>query len=251
MLYYAAAKDTGGVHCIGAAVSASLTGPFLPNDAPIVCPVEQGGAIDPAIFIDEADNNAIHLAYKIDGNTKGFGGECNNMKDPIQPTPIMLQRMQDDGINTDTNTEPVQILDRTQEDGPLVEAPQIVKVDETFFLFYSSGCTRQPDYDLRYATAPSLTGPYERHEPPLLQTEEFKLTAPGSASVRYAGNPLQMGAAGTIGPSEVVAGGQWKLAVHGRVDTTIGGVRALFTAGLDFDSEGVRLVEGSGLVTEL
>ena len=250
MLYYAAADDTGAVHCIGAAVASSPDGPFAAGDTPIICPRERGGAIDPAVFVDETDNNAIYLAYKIDGGVLGHGGECGNSKPPIVSTPIMLQRMQDDGLTVDPSSEAIEILDRTAEDGPLVEAPQVIKVGEQYFLFYSSGCTRQPDYKVRYANASNLFGPYQRHEPALLQTKDFRLTAPGSASVRYAGNSLGKGAEGTTGPNGNVVGGQWKLAVHGRLNTTVGGVRALFVAGLEFDGGDVKLVEGNISVTE-
>lgn len=61
------------------------------------------------------------------------------------PTPIMLQRMRKDGITPDGL--PIQLLDRTPEDGPLVEAPDIVRSKEgVYFLFYSSGCTTDSSY---------------------------------------------------------------------------------------------------------
>lgn len=241
VLYYAATNGTGGIHCIGAAIGSSPAGPFTAGGAPIICPGRIGGVIDPTVFVDESDNNALYLAYKVDGNGRGHGGECNNMKDPRVPTPIMLQRMQDDGVTPKPGFDALQLLDRTKEDGPLVEAPVLVKAGDYYFLFYSSGCTRQPDYDLRYATATRLTGPYERHEPALVQTKDFRLTAPGSASIRHVGEGSNSGAEGTTGPS----GSEWRLALHGRINTTIGGVRALFTAGLDFDGKDVKVVDAS------
>ena len=251
ILYYAAAlNQSGSFHCIGTATASRPEGPYTPGEEPIICPQHKGGAIDPAVFVDETDSDALYLAYKVDGSTIGHGGECGNEKDPIEPTPIMLQRLTTDGLSVDHDAEAVQLLDRTEEDGPLVEAPQIVKAGDYYFLFYSSGCTRRPDYDLRYATSSHLTGPYERHEPAFLTTPEFRLTAPGSASVRFASSIGGHGI-GTTGPSrDDLTGGQWKLALHGRVNTTIGGVRALFTAGLDFDGRTVRMIDGSASVTK-
>lgn len=67
------------------------------------------------------------------------------MKEPIVPTPIMLQRMLKDGVSPDGSA--IQIFDRTAEDGPLVEAPDIVRSKEgIYFLFFSSGCTRDESY---------------------------------------------------------------------------------------------------------
>ncbi|KAL9049329.1 MAG: hypothetical protein Q9162_007279 [Coniocarpon cinnabarinum] len=250
VLFYAASINVGLTHCIGAAVASTPMGPFVPVHQPLVCPREAGGAIDPAVFVDEADNNAIYLAYKVDGDIRGHGGECNNMVEPVVPTPIMLQRLKNDGITLDKTFEPIQLLDRIAEDGPLIEAPSLVKAGDFYFLFYSSGCTRYPDYTLRYAFATNIAGPYTRAEPALLKTGDFSLTAPGSASIRYAHNVPGTSLEGTSGPgSEDGAPGSWKIAVHGRINTTVGGVRALFTAGVHFDGSLVTLVDGSTSVT--
>lgn len=64
------------------------------------------------------------------------------------PTPIMLQRMLKDGVTPDG--PPIQILDRIAEDGPLVEAPDIVRSKEgIYFLFFSSGCATDSSYASR------------------------------------------------------------------------------------------------------
>ncbi|CRK23815.1 hypothetical protein BN1708_018068, partial [Verticillium longisporum] len=49
----------------------------------------------------------------------------------------MLQEVGPDGFTKIGN--PVQILDRTEADGPLVEAPDIVRLEDgTYVLFFSS-----------------------------------------------------------------------------------------------------------------
>lgn len=244
VMYYAAADGSSHAHCIGAAVASSPSGPYTPQDKAIICPANQGGAIDAGVFIDETDKHTIYLTYKVDGNGLGHGGECGNMVAPIHSTPIMLQKMATDGITPASKSYPLQILDRTAEDGPLVEAPQLVKAGTMYFLFYSSGCTRNNDYTVRYAWAYDLTGPYNPAPKPLFATGDFGLTAPGSASVRYS----QAWGQSTTGPSGASQSGQWKVALHGRVNSNIGGVRALFVAGLEFNGTMVKVVNGTASV---
>ena len=53
VLYYAADQNgNGGKHCIGAAVGDYAHGPYTPEPTPISCNTAQGGAIDPAGFVD-------------------------------------------------------------------------------------------------------------------------------------------------------------------------------------------------------
>lgn len=92
------------------------------------------------------------MAYKVDGNNYGHGGICGNTVPPLVDTPILLQRLAEDAITP--VRLPVDVMDRTRDDGPLVEAPTLVRSDEgVHFLFYGSGCTRMPIYDLEYATS--------------------------------------------------------------------------------------------------
>ena len=233
ILYYSSmvssSKDTSipghpPPHCIGAAVSLTglPTGPYNPLNQTLACPLEQGGAIDAEAIIDV--DGSIYVVWKVDGNSIGNGGECGNTVSPIRPSPIMLQKMQSDAVTPAADA--IQILDRTEEDGPLVEAPMLIRSDQgVYFLFYSSGCTRTPDYDVRYATSSTITGPYIRASTPLLRTGDFGLEAPGSVGI-------------VKGPD-----GQWKMAFHARVsDATIGRVRAMYTSGLKLDGTIARIV---------
>jgi hypothetical protein len=99
VLYYSAAtRHATRSHCIGAAISntTSPAGPYQPLHTPISCPIEKGGAIDPAPFIDI--DGSFYLAWKVDGNNVGHGGSCGNTVPPLMPTPIKLQKMASDGI---------------------------------------------------------------------------------------------------------------------------------------------------------
>lgn len=79
--------------------------------------------------------------------------------------------------------EPQQILDRGPADGPLIEAPNLIRIDDDFILFFSSNCWSSDQYDISYATSTNLKGPYTRAERPLLVTGNYGLRSPGGASV--------------------------------------------------------------------
>ncbi|KAI0884349.1 glycoside hydrolase family 43 protein [Annulohypoxylon maeteangense] len=166
-------------HCIGTAVSSTVYGPYVPDDEPFACDLSVGGSIDPSGF-EDADGRR-YVLYKIDGNSIGHGGSCGNTVEPIMPTPIILQEVEQDGVTK--IGDPIQIFDRTDEDGPLVEAPSMVRTaNGMYILFFSSGCYLEPTYNVNYATASSLTGPFERADDPMIRTGEYNLRAPGGAT---------------------------------------------------------------------
>ncbi|MCJ1419844.1 hypothetical protein MMC32_006200 [Xylographa parallela] len=194
VLYYAAtfAADTSS-HCIGAATSDSVTGPYTPIAATIACPTSQGGAIDAAGFTDY--DGSQYVVYKIDGNNIGNGGNCNNANAPIVPTPIMLQQVSpSDGYSL--IGQAVQILDRDQGDGPLVEAPSLVRVPDSsaaggwmYVLFFSSNCYSGSEYDTSYAISTNgITNggaDYAKSSTPLLVTggDNNQLYSPGGLDI--------------------------------------------------------------------
>ena len=76
-MYYSAttASDTAK-HCVGAATSKTVTGPYTPvGSTALICPLSQGGAIDASGY---NDNGSRYIVYKIDGNSIGNGGACGN-----------------------------------------------------------------------------------------------------------------------------------------------------------------------------
>ncbi|KAF3356421.1 hypothetical protein VdG1_03701 [Verticillium dahliae VDG1] len=122
-----------------------------------------------------------YVVYKVDGNHDGNGGDCGNSVDPVVSTPIMLQEVGPDGFTKIGN--PVQILDRTEADGPLVEAPDIVRLEDgTYVLFFSSWCYASDKYNINYAVSRGVEGPYIRSLRPLLQTGDYGLKSPGGAT---------------------------------------------------------------------
>lgn len=189
VMYYSGQLANKTKHCVGAATSDTILGPYTPSESWFECDVSVGGAIDPSGFLDA--DGLRYVVYKIDGNSIGHGGSCGNTKKPQMATPIMLQRVSAaDGVTKIGAA--VEILDRSAEDGPLVEAPALLRTTGgRYALFYSSGCYSSSSYDIRYATASSVRGPYTRAAAPLLGSADARLnlTAPGGAT------PVQNGSA--------------------------------------------------------
>lgn len=192
MYYSGEAKSDLRHHCIGTAIADQPTGPFVPSNTPLACPLDKGGAIDPAGFLDK--DGTRYVVYKVDGNSIGHGGtspvECNNSIEPLVPTPLVLQKLQDDGVTP--IGDPVQILDRNTADGdgPLVEAPSLVFHQGTYFLFYSTHCFTDTAYDVRYATSSSITGPYTKNNLEFVKTGDSGLNSPGGATVCGCGDRI-------------------------------------------------------------
>ncbi|TKA75745.1 hypothetical protein B0A49_02580 [Cryomyces minteri] len=190
VMYYSAVTNTAGegrLHCVGAATASSVTGPYAAvGNGPFVCPTDQGGAIDASGFRDQ--DRTRYVVYKVDGNAIGHGGSCNNGVAPIVPTPIMLQQVAEDGITKVGG--PTQLLTNDASDGPVVEAPSMMRSpDGTYYLFFSSNCYATPDYDVAYATAFAPTGPFTKYGP-LLKTGTYNLNGPGGADVDQDGKHM-------------------------------------------------------------
>lgn len=182
LLYYTdSLKSRPSTHCIGAAVSQQITGPYRPQSQPLICP--RGGAIDPAGFYDRTSGKR-YMLYKVDGNNLGNGGLCKNDVLPIKSTPIMLQEVDpNDGITI--IGDPVQLLDRSMDDGPLIEAPAMYLSKEgIYFLFFSASCFTTPNYHTSYATSLDISGPYSRAARPLLISGDgLNIEGPGGMDI--------------------------------------------------------------------
>jgi beta-xylosidase len=188
MYYSGEAKEMVRHHCVGVAVSQSTdpTGPYVPNETPLSCRLDQGGSIDPAGFVDK--DGSRYVIFKVDGNSIGHGGDCNNGITPLVPTPILLQKVEDDGFTLIGDAVP--ILDRGDSDGPLVEAPNLILHGDTYFLFYSTHCFTDTKYDVRWATSKSITGPYIKSGRKLFKTGDYALTSPGGGTVYGCGDKI-------------------------------------------------------------
>lgn len=114
----------------------------------------------------------------------------------------MLQEMNVNDWITPVGS-PVQILDRIDADGPLIEAPAIIRTsDGHYILFYSSHCYNSVNYDVKYATATNIKGPYTR-KGRLLKTGDYGLQGPGGASPTPGGDVLLFHATCELGFSDI------------------------------------------------
>ncbi|KAK8247059.1 putative endo-arabinase [Phyllosticta capitalensis] len=190
VMYFSAARAANAArHCVGVATSDTITGPYTAQSTAWVCHNDQGGSIDASSFVDS--DGSRYVTYKIDGNSQGSGGACNNENAPIKSTPIMQQKVGSNGI--DKVGDPYQILTNSDSsvDGPDVEAPSIAKFsDGRYVLFFSSNCYTTINYNVNYATASSVSGPYTRASTPLFTSSSTGLWSPGGASIAPDGQHL-------------------------------------------------------------
>ncbi|KAK7515195.1 glycosyl hydrolase [Phyllosticta citriasiana] len=190
VMYFSAARlENSDRHCVGVATSDNIMGPYTAQATAWACHNDQGGAIDASSFVDS--DGSRYVTYKIDGNSQGSGGACNNDVEPRKSTPIMQQKVGSNGIDKVGN--PYQILtnDVPSVDGPDVEAPSIAKLPTGgYVLFFSSNCFTTINYNVNYATASSVSGPYTRASTPLFTSSSTGLWSPGGASIASDGQHL-------------------------------------------------------------
>lgn len=131
--------------CISRATASSPTGPFVDNStSAFVCPVDQGGAIDPAVFVDSS--GTPWLLWKSDGDC------CN------EPTYIYSQQLSSDGLSTVGPAH--RLIGATQPwEDHLVEAPAMIQDHDHYWLFYSGSLWGHKTYGIGIASCASVTGP--------------------------------------------------------------------------------------------
>lgn len=159
-LYFTASDSASKYQCIGVAFADKPEGPFTSTaEKPLVCPVDQGGAIDASVTAD-ADGQR-YLVYKNDGNCCGYD------------TWLYAQPLAADGASL--SGEPTRLVKQTESwEGHLVEAPVIVRHDDEYVLLYSANDYGNSSYATGAATAKSLLGPYTKAKEPLLSTSGSK-----------------------------------------------------------------------------
>lgn len=127
----------------------------------------------------------MYVVFKVDGNSLGPpGSPCGNGGDDqsaLVPTQIILVPVAADGFTP--KERGITILDRGPLDGPLIEAPSLARAfDGSYNLFFSSNCYNTKLYDVTWASASNVRGPYTKFGP-LLRDGDFSLSAPGGATV--------------------------------------------------------------------
>lgn len=172
VLYYTAQDAASGRQCVGVATSDTPAGPFHDAGAvPFVCQLDLGGTIDPSPF---RDGDALYLYFKSDSN-------CCRM-----PTHIWGQRLTPDGMGL--SGPAVALISNDQPwEGDVVEAPNMLKHDEMYDLFYSGNDYASDRYAVGYARCLSPLGPCSKTtDSPILASDPSApapLAGPGGASL--------------------------------------------------------------------
>ncbi|HEX7460366.1 MAG TPA: glycoside hydrolase family 43 protein, partial [Acidimicrobiales bacterium] len=170
VLYFTADVIDTGQQCIGIATSTSPVGPFAAEQTPFVCQASLGGTIDPRVFTDA--DGANWLLYKSDQN---IGAR------PI-PTTLWSQRLSADGLSLIGPQHELMKPDESWQ-GTIVEAPDMVEVNGTYWVFYAGNFFNLPKYAIGAARCQGPTGPCsDTSTQPLLSTNA-QGKGPGEASV--------------------------------------------------------------------
>ena len=131
------AHGVTNAECVSRATATNPTGPFVDNStSPFVCPLDEGGAIDPALFVDSS--GTPWLLWKSDGDC------CD------EPTYLYSQQLSADGLST--VGPPHRLLGATQSwEDHLVEAPAMIEDHDHFWLFYSGSLWGHQTYGIGIA----------------------------------------------------------------------------------------------------
>lgn len=175
VMYFASldAKKTSQ-HCIGAAIADQPGGTYHPVNSFFQCnrTAPSTGTIDPAWYKDGDGRQYVVYKTEIPNNWLEIREVANSGPN--------------EGVEWVGNA--VQLLKVNGQgfsDGNNLEAPYIFKRGDVYFLAYSTHFTGDGTYDVQYATAKSIKGPYTRVKTKLLQTGSqhgCKITGPGGAS---------------------------------------------------------------------
>ena len=173
VLYFAARsaevrRRDGLTLCVGAAVSSEPQGPFVPQPAPLTCDGPDG-AIDPSPF---REGDRLWLYVKTDGNC--CGDIVRFLALPLSP----------DGLSVVGDATPLPgIASDSKWEGDVIEAPQMVRHGQDYFLFFSGNDYGGPDYGIGYAQCDGPLGPcHQAAENPIVRSTEG-LIGPGHETV--------------------------------------------------------------------
>eukprot|EP00041_Stephanoeca_diplocostata_P020793 m.472565 g.472565 ORF g.472565 m.472565 type:complete len:502 (+) comp21661_c3_seq26:201-1706(+) len=172
---YFTARTKAGVMAIGVASAPMPTGPFQDSGSPLI--EDPVGAIDATFFAHE--NGQLFVIWKTDGNSQG------------KTCVIRMQELTANGLAVKTGANVTDLItnDRAWE-GPIVEAPWIIKVNSTYFLFYSGRGYASSNYAVGVAKSQSIYGPYVKACAPVMSqyatdpsSETRSFAGPGHCSV--------------------------------------------------------------------
>lgn len=134
--------------CISWATSTSPFGPFVDTKkAPAICQLNQFGDIDPRTLV--APDGQEWLYWKSDDNAD-YGAD--------QPTIIWAQKLAKNGTTPEGLAADIYANHRLWE-GRIVEAPNMVYNDGSYYLFFSGNSTHLPQNGIGLAVCKHPNGP--------------------------------------------------------------------------------------------
>jgi len=212
LLHYTTRHSGSGRQCISVAVGDHPAGPFLDESTePLVCALDQGGAIDPSVVFD---GEAPHLLWKSDGNCCGL------------PTVVYSQPLSSDGLALAGS--PIELLRNDLSwERDVIEGPSMIEVGDTWWLFYSANRWDHADYAVGLAECQSVVGPCEKQPNPWLESTDSVAGPGGLEVVRLPDRAADL------------------VVFHGWVDGEVGypeGARALFVHLVRWSRNGPDLV---------
>lgn len=176
VMYFTARDKASDRQCVGVATADAPEGKFKDTSSkPLVCQADDGGTIDPSVF---KDNGKLYLYFKNDGN-------CCSI-----PTSLYAQELAADGLSLTGQPTKLMSNDASWE-GLVVEAPQMFKHDNSYYLFFSANDYAGANYAVGYAACKSATGPCEQAaENPVLKSllKKPPVIGPGGQSLIQVGD---------------------------------------------------------------
>ncbi|MBF6555652.1 MAG: family 43 glycosylhydrolase [Acidimicrobiales bacterium] len=158
------------MQCIGDAIGRAADGPFTPFRTPFICQTDQGGSIDPRVFTDGSGAN--WMLFKSDQNIDGA----------TTPTKMWSQPLTADGLGLVGQPSELMAPDERWQ-GSIVEAPDMVEVNGTYWVVYSGNWFNQPSYGIGAARCAGPAGPCADISPRPLLGSNLQGEGPGEASV--------------------------------------------------------------------
>lgn len=240
LMLFTANDEAKNLMCIATATSTSPLKGFVPDDSgPLICPLDNPdkpndrnnlhGAIDASTFTDSDGRH--YILYKNNGNGLVVGRTSEGDKITAY-TKLWIQEV--DAAGTTLIGKPTKLLqDEGEDDAGIIEAPVLVKHDNEYVLFFSTGDWKRTygvkAYSTAYARADSLLGPYTRNSRKLL-------AGPPESDMK---NPITQDVLGP-GGADVVGN---KIYFHGRSD--VGETRTFWVSDLGWSNGGRPVVRGS------
>lgn len=195
------------------AESDSPLGPFKQKkQAMIPAKMKQ---IDPFVFFDEDGKAYLYHVRLINGN-RIYVAELNkDMKSMKENTAVECVSAEKGWENT------------WKSDWSVCEGPTVVKLDGTYYMFFSCNDFRNPDYAVGYATASSPMGPWTKHDEPIISKRLIGYNGTGH---------------GDLFKNQA---GEWMYVLHTHRNSIQAVPRKAAVVRLKFTKKGFSLVNGS------